>query len=222
MSSSQGIQIVDNNTLYIADTGNRRVVVVQPGSANATAIFGSGPGSGADQFNQPTDVFVTNTSIYVLDRANYRVQKWARNGVNGTTVAGITGSAGTSASTITFGNSYGIYVDRYGYLYVSDTANDRVLRFSPGSTSGDSAVVVAGTGTGGTGPSQLKGPYGIFVDDDQNIYIADTGNHRIQRWAYGVCPGVTVAGTGTSGTLDTQLHNPISVISGRKSVRVHR
>ena len=168
-------------------------------------------GSGADQFNQPTDVFVTNTSIYVLDKNNYRVQKWPRNGVNGTTVAG-TGSAGIPTDNNAFGSSNGIFVDKYDYVYVSDTANNRVLRFPPDSTSGTNGVVVAGTGISGTGPSQLNAPYGIFVDDGQNIYIADTSRHRIQKWAYGACSGVTVAGTGTSGNTDNQLRKPISVI----------
>ena len=154
-------------------------------------------------------------SIYVLDAANYRVQMWPKNGSNGITVAGITGSAGTSASLTTFSASYGIFLDNYGYLYVSDATNSRILRFPPGSTSGASSVVVAGTGTAGAGPPQLNTPYRIFVGDDQTIYIADTGNHRIQRWAYGACSGVTVAGTGTAGAADSQLSYPVSVTIDR-------
>ena len=211
LTTNQGIQMVDNNTLYIADRLNHRVVVIQPGSNTAVAILGTGSAAaGAHQFNQPTDVFVTNTSVYVLDQYNYRVQMWPRNGSNGTTVAGITGSA--SASLTTFGLSYGIFLDNYGYLYVSDSPNHRILRFPPGSLSGTSAVVVAGIGTAGAGASQLNGPYRIFVGDDQSLYIADTSNHRIQKWAYGACSGVTVAGTGTSGTADSQLSSPTSVI----------
>ena len=165
---------MDNTTLYIADYSNNRVVVIQPGSTTATFILGSGAGAISSQFNQPSDVFVTSTSVYVLDTNNYRVQRWSRNGVNGTTVAGITGSAGTAASNNTFGVSYGIYVDKYGFLYVSDQATHRVLRFPPGSTSGTSATVVAGTGVAGAGPSQLNAPYKAFVDDDLTMYIADT------------------------------------------------
>ena len=209
---SLGIQIVDNTTLFIVDCYNHRVVVIQPGSSNATFILGSGAGPISSQFNQPSDIFVTSTSVYVLDTMNYRVQRWSRNGVNGTTVAGITSSVGTAASNNTFGVSYGIYVDKYGFLYVTDTANDRVLRFPPGSTSGTSATVVAGTGVAGAGPSQLNNPYKAFVDDDLTMYIADTSNHRIQRWSYGACSGVTVAGTGTAGSALNQLSSPASVI----------
>ena len=199
-------------TLFIADRDNHRVVVVQPDSTTAVAIIGTGPGSSPNQLRQPMDLVVTLTSVYVLDAANYRVQMWPRGGSNGTTVAGTTGSAGSSTSSSTFGYSYGIFLDAGGYLYVSDTPNDRVLRFPPASTSGTSGVMVAGTGIAGEGPSQLKRPHKIFVDVDQSLYIADTYNHRIQRWTNGACFGVTVAGTGVLGTSTSQLYYPVSVI----------
>ena len=202
--------MVDNSTLYIADTLNNRVLIVLLSSNNATGIIGSA-GTASNQFNQPTDVFVTTTSIYILDALNYRVQKWPRNGTSGITVAGIRGSAGSTASTTTFGYSYSIFVDNAGYLYVSDQPNHRVLRFPPGSTNGTSGIVVAGTGIAGAGPSQLNSPCGIFVDDARAMFIADMYNQRIQKWIYGACSGVTVAGTGTAGSSVNQLRNPVSV-----------
>ena len=210
-SSNKGIQIVDNNTLYIADTANNRVVVIRSGSTNATAIIGS-LGNASSQLNAPTDVFVTSTFVYILDTLNYRVQRWSRNGSNGTTVAGITGKPGNSSSTTTFGASYGIYIDKYGYLYVSDQSNHRVLRYAPDSSSGDSSVMVAGTGTPGSAPWQLNSPSKVFVDDHRAMYIADTNNHRVNKWTYGACSGVTVAGTGTSGTTASQLNYPVAVV----------
>ena len=221
---------MDSNTLYIADTNNHRVVVIRPNSTTAVSILGSF-GDASDQVDSPTDIFVTNASIYILDTYNYRVQKWPRNGSNGTTVAGITGVSGSSASNNTFAYSYGIQVDIFEFLYVSDRENHRVLRFPPGSTSGTSGVVVAGTGTSASGPSDLSYPFGIFVDEARSIYIADTDNHRIQLWIHGVCAGVTVAGTGTAGATASQLYNPVSVIVDSNQVmyiadqdnnRIHR
>ena len=187
-------------------------MVIQPNSTNATDIIGSGPGTAWNQFQEPTDVFVTNTSVYVLDALNYRIQMWPRNGSNATTVAGMTGSVGNASNTTTFGYSYGIYVDNVGSVYVSDQSNHRVLRYPPASVSGTSGIVVAGTGISGSAPSQLNAPSRIFVDDARTIYIADSANHRIQRWTYGACSGVTVAGTGTSGSTTSQLNFPVSVI----------
>ena len=206
------MQIVENDTLYIVDRYNHRVVIIQPNSTTAAATVGSGPGTASNQFNEPADVFVTNTSIYVLDQLNYRVQKWPRNGTSGVTVAGILGSVGNAASSSTFGLSYGIYVDIFEYLYVVDQPNHRILRFPPNSSSGTNGVVVAGTGTAGNGSSQLNQPCKVFVDSNLIMYISDMYNHRIQKWTLGASSGVTAAGSGTAGTTDRDFSYPGSVI----------
>ena len=203
------MQIVGNDTLYIADRYNHRVVIIT--SNSTTATFGSF-GTASNQFNEPADVFVTNTSIYVLDSLNYRVQMWPRNGLNGTTVAGVLGSVGNTSSNSTFGLSCGISVDIFGYLYVVDQPNHRVLRFPANSSSGTNGVVVAGTGAAGTGPSQFNQPSRVFVDSNLTMYITDTNNHRIQKWTFGASSGVTVAGNSTAGNTDADLNRPSSVI----------
>ena len=205
------MQMVDNDLLYIADRYNHRVVIIASNSTTAVATLGSF-GTGPNQFNEPADVFVTNTSIFVLDSLNYRVQKWPRNGFNGTTVAGILGSVGSTSSNSTFGLSYGISVDMFGYLYVVDQPNHRVLRFPPNSTSGTNGVVVAGTGTPGNGLSQLNQPCKVFVDSNLTMYITDTNNHRIQKWTFVASSGVTVAGSGTSGNTDKDFSYPRSIV----------
>ena len=212
LNSNQGMQIVDNNTLYIADTGNHRVVVIQPGSTNATFIYGSGPGGADNELNAPGDVFVTSAFVYILDSFNYRVQRWSRNGSNVITVAGINGTPGDSSSMSTFGVSFGIFVDKYGYLYVSDQSNPRVLRYPPDSISGTNGTMVAGTGTRGSAPSELDGPGELFVDDDRTMYIADIYNYRIQKWTYGASSGVTMAGFDPLGAAVSQLYIPTAVI----------
>ena len=208
---NRGIQIVDNNTLYVADYSNSRVVVIEPGSNSATVILGS-LGNASNQLSSPTDVFVTSAFIYILDGYNYRVQRWSKDGSNPTTVAGITGTPGNSSNAITFGQSCGIYVDKDRYLYVSDQFNHRVLRYAPGALSGDIGVVVAGTGNNGSTPSQLNQPCKLFVDDARTMYIADANNHRIQKWTYGATSGITVAGTGTEGATTSQLNFPVAVV----------
>ncbi|CAF3136432.1 unnamed protein product, partial [Rotaria sp. Silwood2] len=214
---NSGIRISDSDTLYIVDKYNNRVVVVSPNSTTAVATIGSGYGIGPTQMNFPSDTFVTSDGIYVLDTKNYRVQKWLKNGINATIVAGITGTSGgtpggTSSNT-TFSISFGLFVDIYGNIYVSDQVNHRVLRFSSNSSTDTSADVIAGTGTVGYGPSQLYNPSGIFVDSDLTLYIADTYNQRIQRWKFAACSGMTVAGrAGQPGNTLYMLQNPSSVI----------
>ncbi|CAF3049562.1 unnamed protein product, partial [Rotaria sp. Silwood2] len=160
----------------------------------------------------PSDTFVTSDGIYVLDTKNYRVQKWLKNGINATIVAGITGTPGGTSSNTTFSTSYGLFIDQFGSIYVSDQGNCRILRFPPNSVSGTIGDWIAGTGVSGYGWQGFASPTGIFVDSNQAVYVADTSNHRIQKYNFGACYGMTVAGTGYAGNSLNQLQNPTSVV----------
>ena len=70
---------------------------------------------------------------------------------------------------------------------------------------------VAGGADRGPGPSQLYDPYGVAVDSAGNVYVADTSNHRVQRWAPGATEGVTVAGGNGAGDALDQLRWPRDV-----------
>lgn len=68
---------------------------------------------------------------------------------------------------------------------------------------------------GGNGPgseaNQLRRPADIYVDASGLIYIADTYNQRIQKWAPGASAGVTVAGGNGEGPAPNQVWGPIGV-----------
>jgi sugar lactone lactonase YvrE len=71
---------------------------------------------------------------------------------------------------------------------------------------------VAGNGVQGSSLSQLSAPGGIVLDKNGYIYIADTGNYRIVRWAPNSTTGVCiVACTLTAGTNVNQLGWPTAV-----------
>jgi sugar lactone lactonase YvrE len=187
LNNNYGIYIADDGILYVADTNNNRVVLIQNTSTTAIAVIGLGSQSNMSNFNNPNDVFVTQTSIYVMDTYNYIVQKLSRNLSTSVTVAGVFGISGNSTDMAKFGTSYKLFVDNYGNLFVSDYDNCRVLMFPGNSTSGTSGVIVAGTGTQGFSASQLNGPKGLFVTDNGVLYIADCNNNRIQKingWWY--------------------------------------
>jgi hypothetical protein len=196
-----GITISNNDILYIADYYNHRIVVVNLTSSTLMRIFGSGPNTTISQFNKPSDVFLIGTSLYVLDSQNYRIQKWSINGTNPSTVPG-----GGS-----FDYSVYMYIDNYSSIYVSVFEDNNVIRFSANSSTFVTAAG-SGAGTAGAGSNRLDGPYGIYVDGNRTLYIADYNNHRIQMWTYGASSGSTVAGTGTNGTSSTQITNPSSIV----------
>lgn len=83
------------------------------------------------------------------------------------------------------------------------------MKYTPGATNGS---IVAGTGVSGTGLDQLSiGTRYIYVDSSLNLYIADTYNNRVVRWASNDSAGVIVAGNGTYGTSLNQLSYPYGV-----------
>ena len=186
--------------MFISDTYNDRIVVVQLDSTSNVSVIGSGPGSNLSQFNLPFDLFVINTSLYVIDSVNCRVQKMSLNGSDPSTVPGFSGLNG----------SYYLYVDINGNIYLSDTMNHRVLLLP--SNSANTTRVVAGTGVVGASTNQLNQPYGVFVTHVGTIYIADYWNYRIMKWFAGASVGILVAGDGTGGVGSTQLGHPTQVI----------
>ncbi|CAF1580305.1 unnamed protein product [Rotaria sp. Silwood1] len=78
-------------------------------------------------------------------------------------------------------------------------------------------MTVAGENEKGSGIHQLNGPWGLYVDDDQTIYVADNGNDRIVEWKPGAMNGKVVAGGNGQGNGAHQLHHPRDVIIDKKS-----
>jgi len=85
----------------------------------------------------------------------------------------------------TTSNAQGVVLDGAGNAYVSDTNNNRVLKFT---SSSGTVTIFAGTGTAGnTGDgalatlATLKSPKGVAIDTQGNVYIADSGNNAIRK-----------------------------------------
>ncbi|CAF4220130.1 unnamed protein product [Rotaria socialis] len=77
-------------------------------------------------------------------------------------------------------------------------------------------VTVAG-GYGGSATNRLMNPYGLFVDDDQTIVIADYLNHRIVQWKMGDTNGKVVAGGNGKGRRLDQLYYPSDVLIDKET-----
>ena len=158
-------------------------------------LTGSG-GNAANLLNQPWNLFVDNNyNMYIADSGNHRIQFWPAGATLGTTVAGIPGSAGGSASQLNTPSD--VFVDGRGNMYVADRINNRIQFFPNGSTTGTAGITVT-TGWGGTG-----GFRGVAVDPNNVIYGADTSNHML--WRNATVP-LGTSGSGGGGT--NQLHGP--------------
>lgn len=143
------------------------------------------------------------------------------------TVKHVAGTSSSGSSLTQLSSPTGIFVDSNGYLYVADGGNYRVMKYAPNNTTG---TVVAGvTNSSGTALNQFSTAIRyIYVDQSSNLYVADTYNNRIMRWADGASSGVMVAGNGTYGTSLNQLANPYGIwVEGNSTLyiteyQVHR
>jgi sugar lactone lactonase YvrE len=72
-------------------------------------------------------------------------------------------------------------------------------------------TIVAGTGVVGPTLTMLSNPHGIFVDINFDLYVADSGNDRIQLFQSGQLSGRTIAGNESSSTTIT-LSYPTGIV----------
>ncbi|CAF2943498.1 unnamed protein product [Rotaria sp. Silwood2] len=77
-------------------------------------------------------------------------------------------------------------------------------------------VTVAGGNGYGTGINQLYHPLGLYIDDDQTVYVADQSNRRIMEWKSGATSGKIVAGGNGYGNRADQLNFPYDVIINKE------
>ena len=103
-----------------------------------------------------------------------------------------------------------LFVDTNNMLYCSmSLANSIVKSWLDDDMT--TLTTVAGNGSWGSASYMLAYPYGIFVDINFDLYVADSGNHRIQLFPLGQLNGITVAGIGSSN-FTILLNSPSSVI----------
>lgn len=120
--------------LYVCDQFNNRVQRFQLGVSlvGVTVAGGNGQGIAPNQLYRPFGLYLSRLdgTLYISDLYNNRVQKWAANATAGSTIAGYAnGTAGSRAFELN--QPDGIVLDpTEKYVYIADSGNDRVQRFS--------------------------------------------------------------------------------------------
>ena len=76
------------------------------------------------------------------------------------------------------------------------------------------------TASSGTAANKFNLPWNLDIDVNNNLYIADSSNSRIQKWFYGATSGTTIAGTGVNGSSASQLYNPRTVAANGGNIYV--
>jgi DNA-binding beta-propeller fold protein YncE len=211
--------------IFIADTGNHRVLRVDENSVIRVAGQPGSPGFSGDGgparaafLDTPTAVVVSPAGdLFILESGASRRIRRIQPGQDGQ-VAGrpeeiITTVVGPSLNLPDVAYLYdpkGLAIHGEN-LFIADTGNDRVLRLDM--TTGEITVVVGQAfrrgplgDNGPAGAARLNKPSGLAFDSSGNLYIADSKSHRIRM----IDPGkdgiitpedtiITVAGTGQKG-----------------------
>ena len=204
---------MDNDgSVYVSEFDNARVMKFAEGSLMGTLMAGTGvDGNNNVQLYRPAAILLdTAGNLYVADSSNARVMLWYKNATTGIRVAG------NDLSPNILSAASGLDLDSMGNLYISDYYGHRVVKWTPNTTN---VVFLAGTGSPGSGSHQLNSPYGVYFDQSNlYLYIADTLNHRIQRYHVGVSmSGTTVAGGNGPGFGNHQFDTPYSMCISKKT-----
>ncbi|CAM4949023.1 unnamed protein product [Rotaria socialis] len=175
-----GVAMDEQRYLYVSDTEKHEVRRYQLGEKNGALVAGgNGQGGGFNQLNVSKYLFVDRQqTVYVSDNNNHRVMKWNKGAKQGIVVAGGQGE-GNALTQLSHPN--GLFVDTLGRLYVADQENHRVMRWTQGDKK-QGTVIVGGNGSG-AGANQFNYPYGLSFDRQGNLYVADVGNSRVQRFS---------------------------------------
>jgi len=174
LQNPRGLTIGPDGNIYIADTGNNRIVHL----SNEQTITGQWGTEGSEfgQFNQPWDVAVgLDGSVYVTDTWNHRIQKFTSSGE----FIRAWGVYGQGETPTAFWGPRGITVDQQGNVVVTDTGNKRIVIFTP------DGEFVDEFGSVGFQLGEFDEPVGVEASPVSNMLIvADTWNQRVQSFEF--------------------------------------
>jgi sugar lactone lactonase YvrE len=160
------------------------------------------PGTAARFFNPSGTAVDTSGNVYVADAGNNVIRKITPVGVVSTFAGdGAPGSKDGTGSGAQFNGPSAIVINSSGTLFVSDAGNHCIRRITSAGVVSTFAGGVSGFADGIGINAQFNSPQGIVVDSLGNVFVADSGNHRIRS----ITPAgqvSTLAGQSLSGTTD--------------------
>uniref|UniRef100_Q02BN7 NHL repeat containing protein n=1 Tax=Solibacter usitatus (strain Ellin6076) TaxID=234267 RepID=Q02BN7_SOLUE len=212
--------------LYIADSANHRIRMISGSTistvaGNGTAGFaGDKAAATSANLNTPSGVALDSSgNFYIADSLNSVIRK-----VTGGTITTVAGDYtqfpgdqgdGGQANVAVLNNPTSVMVDPAGNYYIADSGNNRIRKVD---TTGTINAYLGTLATGG----RLRNPYALALFGNV-LYIADTSNNRIAKYAPYTANNVAAdltnfagnltagfAGDGNTATL-SQLNKPVGI-----------
>ena len=207
-----GVSIDNVGNIYIADRDFNRIrkidttgiITTIAGNGRAGFSGDNGPATDAILHAPLSIAFDNKGNIYFSDVYNQRIRKIDTNGIIATIAGnGTSGLAGDNdlATKAELNYPHGIAIDAQENIYIADFYNNCIRIINSLGIIYTYAGITIGAFSGDNGPAslaQLYRPYGIALDRNGNLYIADISNCRVRKInTDGII--TTVAGNGTPG-----------------------
>ena len=238
----RGIAVDDRGNIYVADTGNCKIKKFDAKGKLLGSVGSEGMGPG--QFKEPSGIKVDREgTIHLLDSGKHTLQTftsdvgdeprlspvsppqsvallrqiagevtalavdkqlWGLSGDSIVAVGVVSGKtiAKRGSEPGMLRNPRGLLPDGTGNLWVADTGNDRLQRFSP---EGDLLQVI---GRPGSRERELSSPSCVALTRKGNLVVADTGNRRVQIFS---AKGLFLGALGRPGSQKGQFMEPVWV-----------
>ena len=165
-----GVECDDDDNVYIFNRGPHPVVVLDK-NGNFVRSFGEETFTArAHGIHISPDKF-----IYLIDDSQHAIHKFSMEGELVSTLGDVGKPAPKWSGTPFNRPTHCCVSPKSGDIFITDGyGNSRVHRYSP-----DGKLVLS-WGAVGTDPGEFANPHNVVVDDDENVYIADRENNRVQ------------------------------------------
>ena len=185
----------------------------------ATSCRAGIAGSGNGQFSEPVGIAVglTTGNIYVVDRANHRVQELTSAGM----FKAAFGSAGSGSGQMN--EASGVVLDASENVWVADSENNRVDEFmssgvfrlavgwgvKDGKAEAETCTTSCQAGIAGSGNGQFHLPHDVALSGG-NLYVTNYDNNRVEEFSE---KGAYIKKFGTTGSGSGQFFGPFAIAS---------
>ena len=152
------------------------------GASSGSIVAGTGVyGNSSTQLTDPVGIYFDSlsSSLILVNHFAHNIVRWPLGATSWSLLAGnISGNAGNG--TMALDHPTHVRLDPMGNIYVADRDNHRIQLFMSGQLEG---ITIAGvTGINGSNSTLFNKPWSVAFDGQLNLYVADSNNHRIQKF----------------------------------------